>query len=188
MTRSSVPPTLTEAEVAEAERQLGVSFPAEYRSYLLTVSAGGAVCRLERTEKGWWWAGNDPRQRPLLSMPFPHPDSYVAADAELHARRPRLEDFPDQQACSDAQDDWIEERDDREERKTAGAIVVQDHGCGFSTLLVITGPLAGTLWWDGRATCDLIIPLSLRHFGDAAPIVFGEWLGRDSWDLLPLGW
>jgi len=184
----SKPPALTGAEVDEAERQLGVSFPEEYRTYLLTVSAGGAVNRLERTETGWWWAGNDPGQRELLSLPFLHPDSYADADDELYARRPLPEDFSDAQAHAEAHDDWDRESWDFEERKTAGAVVAREHGCGFATLLVITGPLAGTLWWDGRATCDLIVPLSLDHSGSAEPVTFGEWLGRDSWDLLPPGW
>ncbi|MFG3096066.1 class I SAM-dependent methyltransferase [Streptomyces sp. NPDC048202] len=36
---------LTEAEVAEAERELRVSFPEDYRAYLREVSAGGALFR-----------------------------------------------------------------------------------------------------------------------------------------------
>ncbi len=66
--------------------------------------------------------------------------------------------------------------------------MLQEHGCGFSTLLAVTGPLAGTVWWDGRSTCDLIVPLSLDHAGSARPATFGEWLRHDSWELLPPGW
>ncbi|MDN3025621.1 hypothetical protein [Streptomyces sp. S.PB5] len=47
-----MPPPLTVAEVTGAERELGICFPAEYRAYLLEVSAGGAVSRLARTERG----------------------------------------------------------------------------------------------------------------------------------------
>ncbi|MFD4055838.1 SMI1/KNR4 family protein [Streptomyces californicus] len=43
------PPPLTEAEAAEAEAQLGVVLPPEYRRHLLEVSAGGETfVRLER--------------------------------------------------------------------------------------------------------------------------------------------
>lgn len=83
---------------------------------------------------------------------------------------------------------WDVECEAFEEGKTAGAIIAQDNGCGFATLLVVTGPLAGTLWWDGRATCDLIVPLSLDHRGGGRPVMLGEWLRRGSWKLLPPGW
>lgn len=184
----AVPPPLSEAEVAEAEAQLGVAFPPEYRRYLVQVSAGGAVSQLERTESGWWWAGNDPFRRDLLPVPFPHPDSYAEADEELGRREPLAEDHPNEEAFAEAVSAWDTECEEFEDQKTAGSVVAQEHGCGFATLLVITGPLAGTLWWDGRATCDLIVPLSLDHTGDARPVSFGEWLERGSWNLLPPGW
>jgi hypothetical protein len=82
---------------------------------------------------------------------------------------------------------WDQEYEAFEEWKTAGAVIAQDHGCGFATLLVVTGSLAGTMWWDGRASCDLIVPLSLDHAGGARPVTFGEWLPHGSWDLLSPG-
>jgi hypothetical protein len=163
MPSKDTPPPLTEAEVADAERELGVAFPAEYRAYLVGVSAGGAVSRLARTERGWWWENNHDTLPELLAAPFPHPDSYAEADDELVS-------------------------DEFEDQKTAGSIVIEEHGCGFATLLALSGPLAGTVWWDGRATCDRIVPLSLDHPRGARPVTFGEWLGRSSWDLLPPGW
>jgi hypothetical protein len=97
-----IPPPLTEAEVADAERELGVAFPAEYRAYLLAVSAGGAVSRLARTERGWWWENNGALARELLALPFPHPDSCAAEDDALADREPRAEDFTDQDAYAAA--------------------------------------------------------------------------------------
>ncbi|MEV6760155.1 SMI1/KNR4 family protein [Streptomyces sp. NPDC051105] len=179
---------LTEVEIVEAEQELGVSFPEEYRAYLRKVSAGGALFRLERTRRGWWWAGNDEWRRELLAIPFPHPDSYAEADDELMAREPQAEAFGDDAAYRRAWRAWDDEADRFEGLKTAGAIVIQEHGCGFSTLLALTGSLAGTVWWDGRATCDRIVPLSLDHVGGARPIQFGEWLDHGSWALLPPGW
>jgi hypothetical protein len=115
-------PPLTEAEITEAERELGVSFPGEYRAYLREVSAGGALARLERTERGWWWAGNDEERRALLAVPFPHPDSYADADAELTAREPRAERFADDAAYGAAWRAWSDEADAFEDLKTAGAV------------------------------------------------------------------
>ncbi|MGI3197784.1 SMI1/KNR4 family protein [Streptomyces sp. GLT-R25] len=180
---------LTKAEIAEAERELGVSFPEEYRAYLREVSAGGALFRLERTGRGWWWSGNAEGRRELLVTPFPHPDSYAEADDELMAREPQAEAFEDDAAYRErARSAWDDEADRFEDLKTAGAVVIQEHGCGFSTLLALTGSLAGTVWWDGRATCDRIVPLSLDHVGGAQPVQFGEWLDHGSWALLPPGW
>ncbi|MGW2822646.1 SMI1/KNR4 family protein [Streptomyces sp. NPDC001443] len=179
---------LTEVEIVEAEQELGVSFPEAYRAYLREVSAGGALFSLERTGRGWWWAGNDAWRRELLAVPFPHPDSYAGADDELMAREPQAEAFEDDAAYRTARRAWADETEEFEDLKTAGAVVLQEHGCGFSTLLALTGPLAGTVWWDGRATCDLIVPLSLDHAGGARPIRFEEWLDHGSWALLPPGW
>jgi hypothetical protein len=184
----SVPPPLTEAEVAEAEQELGVAFPDEYREHLVQVSSGGAVHRLRRDEEGWWWAGNDRWRRRLLRTPFPHPDSYAEADAELDAREPQRTRFPDEQTYQAARQAWDDECEAFEDRRTAGAVIAQEHGCGFATLLVVTGPLAGTMWWDGRATCDRILPLSLDHSHDPRPVTFGQWLQHGSWNLLPPDW
>ncbi|MBO3744366.1 hypothetical protein [Actinoplanes flavus] len=123
-----------------------------------------------------------------MAEPFPHPDSYVDDDDALYDRMPSREDFPGDEPFAIACRAWNEERDYFEERKTVGAIAIQDNGCGFATLLVISGPLAGTVWWDGRATCDLIVPLSLDHAGGAQPVRFGDWLAHGSWKLLPPGW
>ncbi|MEV8319957.1 SMI1/KNR4 family protein [Streptomyces sp. NPDC059900] len=181
-------PPLSEAETVEAERELGVSFPEGYRTYLRTVSAGGAPARLRRTEHGWWWDGNERERRALLTVPFPHPDSYVEADDELTDREPQKEAFDDEAAYLAAWRVWDDEAGRFEDWKTAGAVVVQDLGCGFYTLLVLTGPLADTVWWDGRATCGRIVPLSLDHLGGAGPVRFAEWLRHDSWALLPPDW
>ncbi|MGW4879122.1 SMI1/KNR4 family protein [Streptomyces sp. NPDC004262] len=181
-------PPLTEVEIVEAERELGVSLPEEYRTYLREVSAGGALFRLERTGRGWWWAGNDEGRRELLAIPFPHPDSYVESDDELMAREPQAEAFEDDAVYRTAWRAWADEADRFEDLKTAGAVVIQEHGCGFATLLALTGSLAGTVWWDGRATCDRIVPLSLDHVTGARPIQFAEWLDHGSWALLPPDW
>lgn len=181
-------PPLTEVELTMAENELGVSFPAAYRALLMEANPAKRVLGPCRKERGWDWGSDRSTPAELLALPFPHPDSYVGADAELAAREPRREDFTDEQAHADAWQAWDRECEDFEDRRTAGAVVLQEHGCGLSTLLAVTGPLAGTVWWDGRATCDLIVPLSLDHAGGARPVTFGEWLRHDSWDLLPPGW
>lgn len=179
---------LSEQEIAEAELDLGIAFPVEYRSYLKRQSAVGPIARLEKTDRGWWWTDNPWRRRERLAIPFPHPDSYVEADEALHARWPQVSDFVDDASHEAALATWVRERDAFDDHKTAGAIIAQEHGCGFATLFVLTGPLAGTFWWDGRATCDLILPLSRDHADGAPPVTFEEWVLYGSWNLLPPGW
>ena len=188
MSSANQPPPLAEAEVCAAERELGISFPAEYREYLLCVSAGGRFAHLEQSEGGWWWADNSVQRRALLTEPFPHPDSYADADRALEEREPRREDFADDESFYTAWRAWDAECAVAEEHKAAGAIVIEEHGCGFATLLAITGPLAGTFWWDGRATCGEILPLSRDHVGGGRSVCLDEWILYGSWNLLPPGW
>ena len=174
--------------MSEAEQELGVVFPAAYRDYLLRVSAGGKVATLAKTDEGWWWEGNDTWRRADLTVPFPHPDSYFDAEVALDAREPLAADFPDEASFKAAWQAWDDEYGIHQDHKTAGAIMIVEHGCNYAEYLAITGPLAGTVWWDGRASCDMIEMLSLDHAGDAQPVTFDQWLEHDSANLLPPGW
>ncbi|MEW2574409.1 SMI1/KNR4 family protein [Streptomyces sp. NPDC047070] len=176
------PPPLSEAEIREAETELGIAFPDQYREYLLRQSAGGAVNRLCRSAAGWGWQGDSRTNYDLLTTDFPHPDSYRAYEDELDAREPLTQDFPDHNAYQAAREQWDAEYGVFQERKTSGAVFIQDNGCGFSTLLVVTGLHRGSLWFDGRATCDQILPLNLR----GQPVSFMDWLAHRSMDLV--GW
>lgn len=178
--RSPAPPPLSESEVRQAEEGLGITFPVEYRDYLLRHSAGGTVNRLCRSTAGWGWHGDSSTNYDLLATAFPHPDSYRTYEDELDDREPLEEDFPDHDAYQVAWNNWDAEYAVFQQRKTSGAVFIQENGCGFSTLLIVTGPHRGTMWFDGRATCDQILPLSL----DGRPVSFTAWLGRSSMDLL----
>ncbi len=178
--QNSSPAPLSEAQVCEAEAELGIVFPVGYREYLLRRSAGGAMNRPRRTAAGWGWQGDSGTNYALLTIAFPHPDSYRAYEDELDAREPLEENYPDRDAYQQAWTQWDAEYEVFQERKASGAVFIQDNGCGFSTLLVVTGPHRGTIWFDGRATCDQILPLNL----DGRPVSFTDWLGRSSMDLL----
>lgn len=64
------PPPLSEAEICEAEAELGIAFPDQYREYLLRQSAGGAVNRLCRSAAGWGWQGDSSTNYDLLTTAF----------------------------------------------------------------------------------------------------------------------
>ncbi|MEU3599771.1 SMI1/KNR4 family protein [Streptomyces sp. NPDC006798] len=173
---------LTAEQLAEAETELGIALPAEYRAFLLDPpkeggpEEGGPVNPLTRTADGWRWRTEYTIAYDSLATDFPHPDSYTAEDAALDAREPRQTDFPDPAAFDTAYIAWEREAEAFEAAKTAGAVVLRDGGCGFSTLLAVSGPLAGTMWFDARATCDRILPLKK----DAAPGTFAEWLAGET--------
>ncbi|MFD6879450.1 MULTISPECIES: SMI1/KNR4 family protein [unclassified Streptomyces] len=179
---------MTESEVSLVERELGLSFPAEHRAFLQEGAPAQDVFRPRRVDSEWDWGFDWYWPAELVRLPFPHPDSYVAAEAEPAAREPLPEDFTDVRAHIAAYDAWYQEYEAFQDAKTAGAVVLQEKGCGFKTLPAVAGPLAGTVWWDGRASCDLIVPLSLDHPVGARPVTFGEWLRPGSWQLLPPNW
>ncbi|MEU8616426.1 SMI1/KNR4 family protein [Streptomyces sp. NPDC048623] len=160
-------PPLTETEVREAEGDLGITFPDAYRDHLLRVSRGAGFRPLWRGPRGWVWYGDDDTNYHLLTEPFPHPDSYAAYDAELGDREPPREDAGAWRA-------WDDECGVLEERKTAGAVYLQEGGRGCSPLLVVTGPHRGEMWFDARATCDRILPLSVN----GRPAAFADWRDR----------
>ncbi|MFE4454785.1 SMI1/KNR4 family protein [Streptomyces sp. NPDC056796] len=173
---------LSEAEIGEAEAALGIAFPDQYRQYLLRQEVRGTVNHLCRSAAGWGWHGDTHTNYGLLATAFPHPDSYRAHEDDLDAREPLPDHFPDHSGYRAAYEQWDAEYAVLQERKTSGAVFLQDNGCGFSTLLVVTGPHSGSLWFDSRATCDQILPLHL----DGEPVSFTDWLVRRSTDLV--GW
>ncbi|WP_432248678.1 SMI1/KNR4 family protein [Streptomyces sanyensis] len=175
--RRSVPrpeQRLTETDVREAEGELGITFPVEYREHLLRHGNGngcghGGFRQLWRGPRGWGWYDDSDTNYGLLAEPFPHPDTYRAHDDDLAAREPSRED-------ADAWEAWDCEAGVLEELKTAGAVYIRPGGCGFSTLLVVTGPHRGEMWFDGRATCDRILPLTWA----GRPVSFATWVARDT--------
>ncbi|KKZ74762.1 hypothetical protein VO63_05950 [Streptomyces showdoensis] len=141
---------------------------------MLTSTAPGKARPLCRGARGWGWHGDTDTNYLLLTEPFPHPDSYRAYDDELDDREPPREDLAAWQA-------WDDECGVLQERKTAGAVFLEENGCGFRTLMVVTGPHHGELWFDARATCDLLLPM--RRHGRAA--TFADWLEHHSMDMVP---
>ncbi|MEU3751307.1 SMI1/KNR4 family protein [Streptomyces olivoreticuli] len=82
---------MSEADIREAEAELGIAFPDQYREYLLRQSAGGVVNRLSRSGAGWGWHGDSSTNYDLLTTAFPHPDSYRVHEDDLDARGPPVQ-------------------------------------------------------------------------------------------------
>ncbi|MER8187251.1 SMI1/KNR4 family protein [Kitasatospora sp. NPDC094015] len=179
--RFALDPPLSEGEVAQAEEELGVSFPAAYRSFLLEVGAGGAgphygIFPLRRDAQGWHWDEGGGRRgvNTLLAQPFPSEAERARRADELDAREPVGSDFPDHSAYRAAYRVWDDEWESLQTSMTAGAICLNHQGCGYFTWFVVTGPECGTLWTDLRGVDRLLEPLTAEH----GRVDFGDWYLR----------
>ncbi|MFI5618023.1 SMI1/KNR4 family protein [Streptomyces sp. NPDC051567] len=177
------PPPLAEAEVADAERELGIVFPEDYRQYLLRVSAGGTgPSRIRplsrRGADGWGWEGDLHTDVGALASAFPARSTYEAEWGALDAEEPVPGRFRDGSAFDKASRAWDARCEELHEVQTRGAVFLGDDGCGF-VLLIVSGPERGAVWYDRRATSDAIVPLlgadgTHASFGD----LYMEWLDR----------
>ncbi|WP_219687214.1 SMI1/KNR4 family protein, partial [Streptomyces anatolicus] len=167
-------PVLTEEEVAAVERHRGVTFPAEYRTFLLEVGAGGA--------------GPDYGLFPIKPV---EPDAPPATDhsallfrpertGELAAHQeaePRRADYGDTAAdeerfCRDHHA-WDTREDELLDALSEGTLCVSSQGCGYYTLLALTGPARGTMWHDARAAAEGLLPVQL--IGKPGRLTFAPW-------------
>lgn len=172
-----VEPPLSETDLAEAEEELGISLPPDYRTFLLEVGAGGAgpfygVFPLRRDEQGWHWLDGKVRSdNTFLGEPFPSTEERARWAEELDAREPVKDRFSDEQSYLAAYRAWDDEWEKLNEEMTAGAVCLSHEGCGYYTWLVVTGPERGTLWKDLRACDGPLQPLSAAGHR----VSFGEW-------------
>ena len=107
------------------ERKLKVTFPDEYRAWLLAVGEGGAgpgygLIPLEIA------ARRGPTAR--LDRPFPFSTSQGAAVSEARVRDPNAS-IPG----------WTVD----------GALPLAGHGCGWESVLVLDGEQEGLIWYGG---------------------------------------
>lgn len=168
----ALPAVLSETQVRQAEEQFGVEVPEDYRQYLLQVSAGGRVRTLRFDGSHWDWGGAQYADHANLHVPFPDHDTALRASESASESEPEREDYVSEAAYLADHDAWEEVAEAAEAARTTGAIKLCDDGCGFYTLLVVSGPMRGTMWFDGRATCDRLNPL-LNDDRQAA--TFAEW-------------
>lgn len=168
----AVPDALSEEQVRQAEGQFGVDFPEDYRQYLLCVSAGGRVRSLRFDGSRWDWEGARSAEHAKLHVPFPDQEVASAAIDLAWERQPKRADFASEADFQASHQLWQEAAYGLQADQTTGAVFLTDDGCGFSTLLVVSGPMRGTMWFDGRATCDRVSPLPND---DRQPATFAEW-------------
>lgn len=168
----ALPEVLSETQVRQAEEQFGIEFPEDYRQYLLRVSAGGRVRKLRSDGSRWDWEGARYRDHDKLHVPFPDHDSALAASEHAWESKPERKDHPSDAAYRNAHDAWQETVYATEAARVTGVVFLHDDGCGFYTLLVVSGPMRGTMWFDGRASSER---LNALLNDDRRAATFAEW-------------
>ncbi|NBE50462.1 SMI1/KNR4 family protein [Streptomyces boluensis] len=153
--RFELRPVLTEDEVARAERRIGATLPHEYRTFLLDVGGGGAG-----PDYGLYpLTPDDPLAR-RAALPFRagHTDELAAHEA----LEPRPADYGDsaeeQTRLHREYAAWDRRWEELSDTLTDGTLCVGEQGCGYYTLLAVTGDERGTMWDDVRAVGEGVLP------------------------------
>ena len=149
-------PPEPERELAASERSYGIVLPAEYRAFLRELGNGGAGPFYGLFQ----FVGEDSENITdigALADPFLHRDAWAPAPLDEEASR--------------------EERDAYdlryfEARGSAGMLYLCHMGCAMRTFLVVNGPCAGQVWYDGSVDYAGVEPL-LR--ADGVRHMFASW-------------
>ncbi len=161
-------PVLTDDRVADFEDRYRFRLPHEYRRFLTEVGNGGAgpfygLFPLGMVDKG---VGHAPWERAdwLVGDPaatFPHADRW---DSEFD---PSVEDV--------SEEEWaIAEAANWSPALVGGAVPICHAGCSLRYWIVVTGPLAGDIWYDARVDWGGFSPVRV----DGRRLSFLPWYRR----------
>ncbi|MFC8455196.1 SMI1/KNR4 family protein [Kitasatospora sp. NPDC057223] len=168
---------LLEEQISEAEAQLRVSLPEDYRAFLVQVGAGGAgpaygISSLIQEGGAWSWSGPGAESDlDQLHLPFPRHDVIVEALAEQVAQEPVEQAFDSREEYLRAFRAWDDEGEALFGQLTTGAVCLGHEGCGTYDWLVVSGAERGSVWFDDRPTDAGLTPLGPPD----ARVRFSEW-------------
>ncbi|WP_436775903.1 hypothetical protein [Yinghuangia sp. YIM S09857] len=175
-----LPRPLLPGELAEAEEQLAVRLPRDYRWFLLEVAAGipsglaaPNLAPLVRDASGVWsWDGIGTRTG-LLRLTEEFPAREVDAPPE---DEPQRGDFASDERYLAELGRWENEQPpyDRDpvDDLTCGALCLHSLGCGDAVWLVVSGPHAGRMWADHLVVGGGLYALRGRR---RSPVFFRDW-------------
>ncbi|MEV5988323.1 SMI1/KNR4 family protein [Streptomyces sp. NPDC052051] len=153
-------PVMAEEQLQALEADLGVGLPAQYRSFLLRVGAGGAgpdygLMTPSLGDVGWQWRGiglafaAQPTTAEFAGRPFVA-EALQRELAALEAQEPTSEAFATDEEFRRAHAAWDARYEELYDAQEAGAVFLSEQGCGYASLLVMTGPHRGAVWEDLR--------------------------------------
>jgi hypothetical protein len=167
-------PRLPEAELHVWEREHGVTLPVEYRAFLLELGNGGAGPFYGLFPLGSWdgsgggLGGLESLEDEVgdLRAPFPHRESWNLSASRLAP--------PDEFDSDEHENAWNDALDTEYYARSLldGGFWICHHGCALRTVLVVTGPERGNVWFDGRADNSGIVPHTDAH---GRHLSFGDW-------------
>ncbi|MBD0709095.1 MULTISPECIES: hypothetical protein [unclassified Streptomyces] len=151
---------MDEAQLRALEADLGVGLPAQYRGFLLQVGAGGAgphygLVTPSLGDDGWQWRGiglalsTQPTTAEYAGRPFKAEALRDDFDA-FGAQEPEAESFATDEEFFHAHTAWMARYEELHDAQGAGAVFLSEQGCGYTSLLVMTGPYRGAIWEDLR--------------------------------------
>ncbi|WP_432043201.1 SMI1/KNR4 family protein [Streptomyces cadmiisoli] len=153
-------PVMSEEQIRELEADLGVSLPAQYRSFLLRVGRGGAgpdygLMTPTLCNGSWRWLGiglafpAQPTTAEFAGRPFVA-EALRSELTAIEAQEPTPEAFATDEELSQAYAAWDARCEELYDAQEAGAVFLSEQGCGYASLMVMTGPHRGAIWEDLR--------------------------------------
>ena len=160
--RFELRPPLPETQLQELEQRWRVRLPGDYRYFISQVGDGGAgpgYGLFPFGQHGDSTAENEPWDEWMvtdLEAPFSLADAWNLSEPDLSP--PDLDDA--------AMEQWFERRDATyfDPALINGTIPIAHLGCAIWLRLVVTGPLAGQVWTDDRASDQGLYPACPREF------------------------
>ncbi|WP_189543362.1 SMI1/KNR4 family protein [Streptomyces gelaticus] len=164
-------PVMSEEQLRALEADLGVDLPAQYRSFLLHVGGGGAGPDYGLTtptlgDGGWQWRGiglafsAQPTTAEFAGRPFVA-EALQSELAALEAQEPEKDAFAADEEFRRAYAAWDAHYEELHDAQEAGTVFLSEQGCGYASLMVMTGPHRGAIWEDLRPMDRGIEPTGL---------------------------
>ncbi len=159
-------PCMPEQELLAFELAHSCVLPTDYREFLRLVgSAGpGPDCGIFSPLQHFPGSGFEDCLEDAvdLSLSFPHSEAWNGLTG-----------------LEEGDEDW---KDSFHPRHVPGSLIIGDRGCGSWTRIIITGPLAGEIWYDERADSGGLLP-ALSADGERLTFLpwYLNWLEAVAW-------
>jgi hypothetical protein len=143
-------PRLSEDAIAQFEQEHEVALPAEYRAFLLHIGNGGAgpyygLRSLQDALCDIRWV----REAFALKNPFPHTERWNLMDQYEGTLSP--------EEYHDVETEYFKDK------YVNGSLAICHEGCGYMTLLVVSGEERGHIWRDSRVSDGGIYAIRAWH-------------------------